>query len=809
MDFLLNDVRFALRTLRKQPAFTATVIATLALAIGASTAIFSVVNSTLLRPLPFREPGRIAFLWGVAGPARAIRGGSFIEVQDWMRLNRAFETIAIYDETSLNLRTPSGADRIGAEMVSASYFTILGATPAIGRVFTAAEDQVPDANPVVVLSDAMWTTRFGRDPAIVGRTITLNDRPFTVLGVMRPGFKGLSFDTDLWFPAAMVRANGGPQNLADRGTRWLGAVGRLKPGITFEAAQRDADRVALQLAHDFPQSNKDRGVQLFSLRDSYLGSTRTLVLAVFAAVALLLMIACANVLGLQLVRAAGRRREFALRIAIGANRRRLVQQLTVEGLVLAGTSAIVGLVVAMWGLRALVAVTPPGLLPTYATPSIDVLAFLFAFVLSVGCGVIFGLFPALRGSRVDLTDSLKQGARGSSSGFGRGMRFGSQQILVIAETALALVMLIGAGLYVRSLQKQLDVPLGFDPRNELRARFVFPDRYSPEQRVQLLTELRTKLSAIPSVSSVTLGSDMPLAGGGGAAMVHVPDANQTLRYYRHSVDPGFFQAIGARLVAGRSLSSDDRTDSPAVVVINESMARRFFADQTPIGKTLELGGPNGPKVLVVGVVADIRQRDLTTALATTEPDIYFPVSQRAPTNVQLAMRSQLPSERLTASLRRELAALDASIPLFGVQSYEKLIGDQTASGRFASTVLAVFGAAALILTAVGLYGVLAFLVSQRSREIGIRMALGATHERVLTSIIGQGVRLVVVGAAVGLVVAALAVRWIATQLYGVSAHDPAVFVGVPATLIAVATLASWLPARRAARVDPQLALRSE
>jgi predicted permease len=423
--------------------------------------------------------------------------------------------------------------------------------------------------------------------------------------------------------------------------------------------------------------------------------------------------------------------------------------------------------------------------------------------------VIFGLVPAVRGSRVDLTDSLKQGARGSAAGIGRGMRLGSQQLLVVGETALAVVLLVGAGLYVRSLQKQLDVSLGFDPKNVLRAWFVLPQAYTPEQRLQLVDQLRARLSAVPSVNAVTLDSDLPLAGGTNAAMMHLPEANQTVRFYRHSIDTAFFRTIGAHLVAGRAFGAEDRTGSPAVVIVNESMVRRFWGDKSPIGKTLRLGNETGPEVTIVGVVADIRQRDLTTTLVTSEPDVYFPLAQRPSANIQLAIRSTLPAENLAASVRRELATLDPTIPLFAVRPLEQLLDQQTASGRFASIVLAVFGAAALVLTAVGLYGVLAFLVSLRSREIGIRMALGATQGRVLGGVIGQGIRLVVTGSVIGSIAAALLVGWISSQLFGIRAHDPIVFVGVPFVLIAVASAASWLPARRAARVDPQIALRSE
>ncbi len=809
MHSLTNDLRFALRVLRKRPAFTMTMIATLALAIGASTAIFSIVEATLLQPLPFRTPDRLALLQGVAGPQRAVRGASFVEVQDWARLNRALENVAIYDETSLNLRTVDGADRVGAEMVSASFFRMLGATPQLGRLFTADEDRVPDSNPVVLISDALWTARFGRDPSTVGRSITLNDRPFTVLGVMRPGFKGLSFDADVWFPAMMAHANGAPEDLTDRGARWLEAVAQLKPGVSLAAAQVDLDRVAAQLARDFPTSNKDRGIRLFSLRDSYLGPTRNLVVAVFAAVGLLLMIACANVVGLQLVRASGRRREFALRRAIGAERGRLVQQLVIEGLVLAAASALVGLIVATWGLQALIAMTPAGLLPQYANPSINASAFGFALLAAVGCGSVFGLIPAASSSRIDLAESLKAGARASAAGFRRGTRLGSQQWLAVGEAAVALILLIGAGLYVRSLRKELDVSLGFDPRGVLRARLDLPQSLTPRSRQQFVDQLEAQISALPSVRAVAIGSDLPLGAAANAAFLVVRDEDQPVRYYRHSVTPDFFRALGVRVVAGREFTTEDRIGMPATVVINESMAKRFWPGHTPVGKVLRLGGANGPEATIVGVVSDVRQRDLTTPLATTEPDVYFPFAQRPTGSLQVAVRSDLSAELVAASLRREVAALDPTLPLFGAQSMESLVAQQTASGRFASTMLTVFGVAALLLTAIGLYGVLAFLVSVRTREIGIRMALGATQNRVLIGLMAQGLGLALVGAAAGSAIAALLTRLIASQLFGVAAHDPVVFAAAPLTLFGVAAAASWLPARRAARVSPQIALRSE
>lgn len=807
MENFVKDARFAFRTMRKQPAFTATAVATLALAIGASTAIFSVVEATLLRPLPFQTPERLAFMWGVAGPQRAVRGASFVEAQDWARLNQTFEHVAVYDETSLNLRTESGAERVDAEMVSASYFPMLGAEARLGRVFGADEDRTPNTHPVVTISDRMWRTRYGSDPNIIGKSLTLNDRPFAVVGVMQAEFSGLSFDTDVWFPAMMVQMNGGPTDLSSRGSRWLGAVGRLKPGVTLEQAQADADRVAARLTKDFPESNTDRGIQLFSLRDSYLGSTRNIIWSVFAAVGLLLLIACASVLGLQFVRAASRTREIGLRLAIGADRWRLVQQLVVEGLVLSVVSAAAGLVVAYWGLEGLLALAPDGALPSYVTPSINGWTFGFAVLVALACGILFGLIPALSASRVDLVDALKEGARSSSAGLGR--RIGAQQLLVVAETAVALVLLIGAGLFVRSLQRELSVPPGFDATGVLRARVVLPGQLTPEARLRVWQQLDARLSVMPSVRGVAIGSDLPLGGASSAAFVYIPEKDQAVRFYRHIVTANFFSTLGIRLLDGRVFSAEDRDGTLPVVTINESTARRFWPSESPVGKRLRLGDANGPEVTIIGVVGDVRYRDLRTPLATSEPDVYFPVTQRPAGALQLAVRSSLPAKNLTNAIRQELAAIDPAMALFGVRPMEELVAQQTANGRFASSLLGVFGVAALVLTAVGLYGVLAFLVSLRRREIGIRLALGATRGRVLGEIIRQGMRLIVAGVVIGVMVASGVTKWVTTQLYGIGAHDPIVFTLVPLLLLGVAVFASWLPARRAAQVDPQVTLRSE
>jgi predicted permease len=809
MDLILKDARFALRKLARQRAFTVTAVATLSLAIGISAAIFSVVESTLLRRLPFEMPDRLVMLMGAAGPERAIRGASVIEIQDWARLSKSFDDVAIYDETSLNYRTREGTERVDAEMVSASYWRLLGVGAQLGRTFTADEDRVPMANAVVTISDNMWRTRFGGDPSIIGRSLVLNEVPFTVIGVMPPAFAGLSFDTDIWFPAMMVQANGGPRDLTARGSRWLGAVARVKSGVSFEEAQRDADRVALQIAQEFPGTNADRWFEVQPLRDSYLGTTANLVLIVFSAVMLLLLIATANVLGLQIVRATGRAREMAVRFAVGANRSRLLQQLTVEGLVLSLLDTIVGITIAQWGLVGLLRLLPDGALPRYATPSINWQTLVFAIAVAVVSGTLFGLIPALRSTRVDLVDSLRDGARASSAGFGR-PRANLQQLLVIAQTSVAIVLLIGAGLFVRSLQRELRVPPGFVAEGALRVRVAMPQQLAAAQRLQLAERLHQELAAIPSVSAVAIGSDVPLGGASNASFIYVPQLDQPYRYFRHTVMPDFFSALRIPLVDGRAFGADDRADSPPVVIINESTARRFWPNENAVGKRIRLGSDaSGPEVTIVGVVGDVRYRDLRTPLSTSEPDIYFPMAQRPVGALQMAIRSDLPVENLTTAVQRTVAGIDRGVTVFGIRGMQEILDLQTANGRLASSLLTVFGFAALLLAAVGLYGLLAFVVTLRSREIGIRLALGATQRTVLREVIGHGLRLVAVGLTVGVVIAAFTTRYVESQLFAVGRFDAAVFVMATLALFIVALVASWIPARRASQVHPEVAIRTQ
>ena len=808
-----RDLVYAFRSLRRHPTFAAAVILTLALGLGASTAVFSLVNAALLNPLPFAEPERLTFLWGVAGPERDVRGASFIEAKDWAERSRTLERLSVYDNPSLNLRTREGAERIESEWVSASYFDLLGASPMLGRTFLPEEDEVPERDAVVVLAHSLWTNRFGADPAIVGRTITLNDKPYTVIGVMPEGFRGLSFEAEAWIPSMMIGVTGDPSLLERRGSRWIGAVARLAPGVTPDEAQRDMDRVAASLAADYPETNADRGVQLLSLHDYYLGDLRGLLLLLLGSVLLFLLVACANVTSLQLVRATTRRREIGVRLALGADRRHLVRQLLTESLVLALAGGVAGLVLALWLVDAVPPLLPDGLLPAYVQVALDGRVVAFGAALCIGCGLVVGLLPALRATRMELNDALKAGGRTAGSAIGGLGRPRLQQAIVVGEVALAIVLLVGAGLMARSFAHRLGVDPGFRADGVLALRITLPrDRYESEDRLAFADQLLGRLRSLPGVTDAALGSDLPLRGSSSASMLVVDERpDDRIRYYVHKVTPDYFRTLGIPLLKGRSIEATDRPDTPPVVVVTEAMARRFWPSDDAIGRRIRLGSAEGTAATVVGVVRTPRFRDLTTDLGAprSEPDVFFPLAQRGDRVLDIALRSNIEPASLTSAVRAQVAALDPGVPIYAVQPLEESVREQTATSRFGSVVMSSFSVLALLLAAIGIYGLLAFLVSLGTREIAIRMALGADAPRVQRRVVGQGMLLVGIGVVLGLAGGVVAARALSSQLFGVSPTDPATLAAVSVTVLAAALLACWLPARRAARVEPQAVLRGE
>jgi predicted permease len=812
---MLHELILAVRTLSKRLSYSLAVVATLALGIGATTVMFSVADAALLRPLPFSDPDRLVFLTGVAGSQRSPRGGSFLEVADWRALNKTLEDVSHYDYTPLNLRIGADVERIEAEMVNAGFFRLLGVQPALGRTFLPEEDTVPDRNTVVVVSHALWRERFGGDAGVLNRTLQLNDRTFTIVGVMPEGFAGVSFDTDVWVPSMMVTLTATPSIVQNRSSRWLGAIGRLRNGIPIERAQEDLNRVAALLEERHPETNRERGVQLNVMRDAMLGNTRGMITALFGAVFLLMLVACANVAGLQLARAASMRRELAVRLALGARRWHVLRQLLVESLVLALAAGTAGTLAASWALGSLMALMPAGALPPQVNPSIDPRAIAFALVMAVAGGLLVAVLPAMAAMRGDLAESMKGGTRAAGPGLGSIRRPSSQQALVVAEIALAMALLGAAGLMVRSLERQANVRLGFEPDAVTVAQLTMPAaRYQPADRATFVERLAAELRQIPGVNAAAVATSLPFTGSVTASIL-VPEGataeDAGRRYFRNSVTKDFFSALGITIVRGRAFTDSDRAGAPLVAVINAGSARQLWGTIDVVGRRFRLANAEGPAVEIVGVAADARFRDLTTDLsaARVEPDVYFPYAQRPDRDIELAVQSKGTNAISLADLQHAVAVVDPGLPLYRVQRLNDAVRQQTATPRFGSALLTIFSGGALMLAAVGLYSLIAYVVGLSRKEIGIRLALGADSRRIVTLIVGKAMALVAVGLALGLAGAIAAGRALESQLFQTPAVDPAAFGMVALLLIIVSVIASLIPTRRAARVDAQAALRTE
>jgi putative ABC transport system permease protein len=819
MNTLVQDARYALRSLRKSPGFTLVAIVTLALGLGTTTAIFSVVNGVLLRPLPYPEPNAVMRVWNsFEGSTHApLSPAEYFDYRDQVQAFSAFGAYATGQ--AMNLTGGDRPERLHASYLTAGVFPALGVRPALGRVFAADED-TPGGNKVVVLSNAFWRRRFGASPSVVGQRITLNGTSYAVIGVMPPTFHlpedfGASAPTEIFVPLGYDRTT-----VPNRGSHFLRAVARVKPGVTFEQARQAVGAVAARFVREFPDdypAGMHFSTSVVPLRIDLLGSVRPALLVLLGAVGLLLLISCANVAGLLLSRGDARRRELAVRTALGAGRSRIVRQLLVESLVLAMLGGALGLVVAFWGTQALVA-AQPGNIPRITSVGLDLRVLGFALVVSVATGLVFGLVPAVRAARGDLQTALREGGRGPTAGAARQR---GQRLLVVGETALTLMLLFGAGLLARSFINLRSVDPGFQTEHILTTRISLrASNYAePPAVTHFYERLLEQLAALPGVSAAGAVSSLPLATTLGDLNIHIegraePEGDVSPRGYWQVVTPGYFRALGMQMIRGRGINATDDERAPGAVVINEAMARLYWPGENPLGQRFKLGGGAGPGwVTVVGVVRDVRHGDLE---ARPQPQMYLPHAQfrmwdtgAAIAGMTIVMRTRGEPAQLASAVRRSVSTLDPNLPVSDVRTMEQVVSASIARPRFMTLLLSLFASVALTLAAVGLYAVMAYSVSRRTHEIGIRMALGARGSAVARMVIGQGLALTLAGIAIGLVGGLALHRLLKNLLFGVSATDPLTLAGVSGLLALVGFLASYLPARRATRVDPVIALRDE
>ncbi|HZI17771.1 MAG TPA: ABC transporter permease [Pyrinomonadaceae bacterium] len=804
-----QDLRYGLRTLAKNPGFTAVAVIALALGIGANSAIFSVVNTVLLRPLPYKDPDRLVVVWEDRSkngyPRDTPAAGNYV---DWRDQNQVFEGMAAVANQSFNLTGSGEPERIDGRNVSAGLFPLLGVEPQLGRGFLPEEDQ-PGAGRVVVLSHGLWQRRFGADPSIVGRELTLNGVSHTVVGVMPAGFQFPTPEDQLWVPIAFTS-----QEAANRGRHYLQVFARLKPGVGMEQAQAEMNTISARLQQQYPNTNTNVGAAIVPLHEQLVGDIRPALLLLLGAVGFVLLVACANVANLLLARAAARQKEVALRVALGANRARLLRQFLTESVLLALLGGAVGLLLALWGVNLLRAFMPEGVSQARAV-AVDARVLGFTLLVSVLTGLAFGLVPALQASRFNLNETLKEGGRDAAGGR-RGGRVRSA--LVVMEVAVSLVLLIGAGLLINSFLRLRSVDPGFHTENLLTMKVVLPQTKYPDQarRTAFYNELLERVRSLPGVKSAAVATNLPLTFKGNAIGVSIegqpdPGPGQRPSVVTRVISPDYFRTMGIQLSQGRQFGDHDRVDSPAVAVISETAARRFWPGEDPLGKRLTPGAAASADpddwITVVGVARDVRQFELD---AEPKPQMYLSYQQASFFEPRdLVVGTEVEPLSLAGAVRQAVWSVDRDQPVSDIRSMEDILSASVARQRFSTLLLAVFAGVALVLAAVGVYGVMSYTVAQRTREIGIRLALGAQRRDVLRLAVGQALRLVLIGVAVGLAGALMLTRVMSSLLYGVSATDPATLIAVPLILAGVALLASYIPARRATRVNPLIALRYE
>jgi putative ABC transport system permease protein len=815
---MLNELRFALRMLLKSPLFTVIAVATLALGIGANTAVLSLVNALLLRPLPYKNPEQIVLIW-----QQFLNQGleripvSPPEYLDYEKQTRSYEKLAAFDYANFNLTGGDLPERVQGAVVTPSLFSLLGVEPVRGRVF-APEEMQAGRNDVVVISARLWQRRFNSEPATLGSKLSLNGRTYTVVGIMPATFEfplplfnvqGGTFAerADIWAPLAFTE-----QELKDRGSRSYGIIGRLREGVTRENAQAELSTITPNWITSYKENypvDTGFGARVYSLTEQVVGGMRPALLMLMGAVAFVLLIACANLTTMLLARAGSREREMAIRVALGAGPYRVLRQMLTESVLLAVIGGLAGVVIAVWGLDLLTAIGSKTV-PRLREVSLDATVLAVTVLVSMVTGVLFGLAPALASAKPELTEALKEGGRGATSGLRRNRL---RNALVIAEIALALVLLVGAGLLIKSFARLQNVDPGFNSRNVLTMELSLPVLRYPRGKpvIDFYAEVDRRIQTIPGVKYSALTSILPLSGSNSDSSFHIEgfDEKQTGIYpdeELRTVTPGYFRVLETPLLKGRFFTEADTADAPGVVIINQAMAKKYWPNEEALGKRINFDDSDPEKikwVTVVGIVTNIRHRGLDVE---PKPEYYLPHPQRAYREMILAVRGAQDPRALTSLIRREIRAMDPDQPVANVQTLEKITAESIAPRRLSVTLLGVFAAVALLLAAVGIYGVMSFLVVQRTHEIGVRMALGAQRTDVLRLVVGHGMKLVLIGSVVGLVMALLFTRALSAMLYRVGAFDLTTFAGVTIALALVALLASYIPALRAMRADLMVAL---
>jgi putative ABC transport system permease protein len=813
MGTLMQDMRYAVRMLSKNPGFALIAVLTLALGIGANTAIFSVVNAELIRPLPFPDSGRIVSVTTGNSRTHSWNGStSYPDFVDWRSQNQVFDKMAAYTEATFTLTGQANPAHLEGASVSSDTFDLLGVSPELGRTFQQGEDE-PNHH-VAIISHKLWKDEFGGDRSILGRIITIDNTGYTVVGVMPPGFQFplRRVPVALWLTMAPLQetSDNSPAITQQRGAHFVRCIARLKPGVTLPNAQAAMDVIASSLGKQYPDSDKYMTVHLTSEQERLTGTIRPALLVMTIAVGLVLLIACVNVANLLLARATTRAREIAIRTAMGAGRIRVVRQLLTESLLLAIVAGIFGTAFAVWGSDVLVRLSPENL-PRIGEIHIDGWALAFTASLSLLTGVLFGLAPALQSTHSDIVEALKEGSLSMTAGRSR---HGLRSSLVIVEMALALILLVSAGLFIRSLIRMQDVNPGFNPHNVMTASVDLPDaKYSDPKKAEFFRELIPELQAIPGVQSGAAVFPLPMGGEeirtsfqiDGRPVAKSDEPHTSIR----AVTPNYFGTMQIPLLQGRDFTARDDASGAKVMIVNQAFAQQFFPGENPIGKHILAGIANAgepPMREIIGVVGNVKFEDLT---AEFSPESYIPYGQLQFGSMTIVLRSPRDPESFIKPIAFAVQSLDKDLPTYAPKTVEQYLDGTIAVPRFNTFLLAIFAGLAMVLTAVGLYGVISYTVAQRTHEIGIRMALGARPRDMMRLVVGQGMRLALFGVGVGLVAAFGLTRFLSSLLFGVSSTDPVSFGTVVVMLFGVVLLACYIPARRAMRVDPMIALRYE